>query len=189
GLGGVLDLDTRLVLARNRTDGAPWAPRRAGSSLWEDHRSLRLQGDAPQFPMAVVDFAETSFPDGAGWHLQIGVDLHAAAMGSLLLLINEGNRTVTEAFTRAARPRPVDRVVLSAVHADVARVMIEHALALEDFVDGAEFPEDRLGAVVPSLFGRLFSNQTINDVRRRSRRSPALFASEVQAASRIFGET
>lgn len=49
-LGGLLLLDTVLVLAERRPDARPSSPRRAGSVLWSDRASLRLQGDAPSSP-------------------------------------------------------------------------------------------------------------------------------------------
>ncbi|MFF9237304.1 hypothetical protein ACF1AL_00560 [Streptomyces sp. NPDC014801] len=185
-LGGLLLLDTALLLAERRTDGRPSSPRRAGSVLWSDRAALRLQGDAPQFPMAVIDFAKTSFPDSAAWHLQISGGLESATMGSLLLLVNEHNVVTSTAFQNAAKPRPIDRVVLSAVYADAARIMIEHALAHDDFTEDADFPEGSLGATLLSLFDQLFPGQSITDVRLRHRQSPALFASDLQAAVKIF---
>ncbi|NLU68428.1 hypothetical protein HCC30_14305 [Streptomyces sp. HNM0574] len=138
--------------------------------------------------MSVVDFARTSFPDNAAWHLQIGSKLSAAAMGSLLLLVNEQNETVTEAFKNAAKPRPLDRAVLSTVYADCARVMVEHALSQEEFVDEADFPADSLGATLSNLFHQLFPGSTIHDLRLRRDSSPSLFTTEVQAATGIFQE-
>lgn len=185
-LGGLLLLDTALVLAERRTDARPSSPRRAGSVLWSDRESLRLQGDAPQFPMAVIDFARTSFPDGAAWHLQISGGLESATMGSLLLLVNERNTVTATAFENAGRPRPVDRIVLSAVYADAARIMIEHALGNDDFAEDADFPDGSLGATLLSLFDQLFPGQSVTDIRLRQRQSPALFASDLQAAVKIF---
>lgn len=185
-LGGLLLLDTVLVLAERRPDARPSSPRRAGSVLWSDRAELRLQGDAPQFPMAIIDFSRTSFPDHAAWHLQITGDLSSATMGALLLLVNEQNTVTATAFKNAAHPGPVDRVVLSAVHTDAARVMLEHALADEDFYDEADFPDNSLGATMLSLFDRLFPGQSIADVRLRRQHSPALFASDLQAAVKIF---
>lgn len=187
-LGGVLLLDTALVLAEPCVRGEASAPRRAGSVLWSDRRSLRLQGDAPQFPMAVVDFVKTSFPDGAAWHLQIGSNLDAATMGSLLLLINEKNSATATAFENAAKPRAVDRAVLAAIYADAARVMIEHALRHDEFNDEASFADDTLGATLRSLFHQLFPGSSINDARLRLNHSPSLFASDLQAAVKIFEE-
>ncbi|NEB74376.1 hypothetical protein G3I40_03880 [Streptomyces sp. SID14478] len=138
--------------------------------------------------MAVIDFSHTSFPNGAAWHIQIDGELDSAAMGSLLLLINERNTAAAEAFQNAARPRPVDRIVLSAVYADVARTMIEHALSQEDFVDETDYAEDSLGSTLLSLFHRLFPEQSITDVRLRRDHSPSVFSSELQAAVKIFEE-
>jgi hypothetical protein len=185
-LGGTLLLDTAVVLADRREDALPSTPRRAGSVLWSDRTTLRLQGDAPMFPMAVIDFARTSFPEGAAWHLQISGSLENAAMGSLLLLVNEKNVVATAAFKNAAAPRSADRIVLSAVYADTARVMMEHALAQDDFVDGAEFPDDSLGATFLALFDRLFPGRSITDVRLQRTYSPGIFSSELQAAVNIF---
>ncbi|MDJ1137339.1 hypothetical protein [Streptomyces iconiensis] len=187
-LGGVLTLDTVLVLSGVSSTHAPFAPHRAGSLLWSDQATLRLQGDAPQFPMTVIDFEHTSFPTEAAWHLQIGAHLHSAAMGSLLLLVNERNETVATAFANAGKPRAVDRAVLSMVYADCARIMLEHALQQEQFVDGADFPEDSLGATLTNLFHRLFPGSTVHDLRLRREHSPSLFASELQAATQIFKE-
>ncbi|MEU1452014.1 hypothetical protein [Streptomyces avermitilis] len=185
-LGGLLLLDTALVLAERRSDARPSSPRRAGSVLWSDREALRLQGDAPQFPMAVIDFARTSFPDDAAWHLQISGGLESATMGSLLLLVNERNTVTATAFENAGKPRPVDRIVLSAVYADAARTMIEYALNNDDFAEDADFPDGSLGATLLSLFDQLFQDQPITDIRLRRRQSPALFASDLQAAVKIF---
>jgi hypothetical protein len=136
--------------------------------------------------MAVIDFSLTSFPVDAAWHLQITGDLDSATMGSLLLLVNERNPVVTTAFQKASRPSQTDRLVLSVVHADAARTMLEHGLSDEDFQDDANFPEGSLGATLLSLFQRIFPDQSITDVRLRRQQSPALFASELQAATKIF---
>ncbi|MBQ0973999.1 hypothetical protein ACPCSD_28190 [Streptomyces griseoincarnatus] len=185
-LGGLLLLDTALLLAERRVDARPSTPRRAGSVLWSDRQTLRLQGDAPQFPMAVIDFARTSFPDDAAWHLQISGGLDSATMGSLLLLVNERNGATANAFQKASKPSPVDRIVLSAVYADAARIMVEHALNQDDFTEDTDFPEGSLGATLLNLVEQLFPGQSITDIRLRRQQSPALFASDLQAAVKIF---
>ncbi|MFF7362394.1 hypothetical protein [Streptomyces sp. NPDC008125] len=186
-LGGLLLLDTIFVLAERRVGNArPASPRRAGSVLWSDRAAVRLQGDAPQFPMAVIDFALTSFPENAGWHLQISGGMESATMGALLLLVNERNTVTATAFENAARPRPLDRVVLSAVYADTARTLVEHALRHDDFDEKSDYPDDSLGATLLNLFDQLFPDQPIADLRLRNLQSPALFASDLQAAVKIF---
>ncbi|KUL54071.1 hypothetical protein E7X58_26835 [Streptomyces sp. A1499] len=138
--------------------------------------------------MTVIDFAHTSFRDDAAWHLQLGSDLNTAAMGSMLLLVNEKAEHVSAAFARAARPGPVDRVVLSMVYSDCARTMVEHALLKEEFVDDADFADDSLGATLVNLFHRLFPGRTILDLRRLRQNSPSLFATELQAATHLLKE-
>ncbi|MGW4354065.1 hypothetical protein ACWELJ_18460 [Nocardia sp. NPDC004582] len=182
-LGGTLQLDTILVLSERRIGSdRPVAARRAGSVLWSDRHSIRLQGDAPQFPMAIIDFENTTYPDDAGWYLEIGSNLEAATMGSLLLLVNERKRVIASALENAAKPRAQDQVALSMVYIDVARTMIEHALAQPDFEDSMTYPDDSLGATFQALFARLFPSTTISEIRTLAARSPSRLASDVQAA-------
>ncbi|MFI7666551.1 hypothetical protein [Nocardia sp. NPDC049526] len=186
-LGGVVLLDTALVLARRRHGGdRPVAPRRGGSVLWSDRSQIRLQGDAPQFPIAIVDFDRTNYPRDAAWHLEIGTNLDAATMGSLLLLVNEKKSVVTEALKGAGSPRVEDKIALSALYADVARTMVDHALRLSEFDDDSHFVDETLGATLQELFGRLFPGRSIVDIRLAAQESPNLFASELQAAVKIF---
>lgn len=185
-LGGTLILDTALVVAAPGNHTRPAAPRRAGSMLWSDRHSLRLQGDAPQFPIAVIDFDKTVFAAGAAWHLQIGDNLDGATMGSLLLLVNEKNAAAVAAVQNAERPRDTDKLVFSAIKADVSRLMVEHALRHNEFQDEGEFGEDTLGETISTLVGQLFPNTSITDLRLRMELQPNLFASDVQNAVKLF---
>ncbi|WP_211226887.1 hypothetical protein [Amycolatopsis benzoatilytica] len=187
-LGGVLELETSLVLAEYCDSGALASARRAGSVLWADHYSTRLQGDAPLFPIAVVDFSKTQYPEDAGWHLQVGGGLETATMGALLLLVNERKKVVVDALRNAAKPKPVDRVVLSTVHADVARTLVEYALHEPDFDLAADYGEDSMGSTLQSLIARLFAEQSVAHLRRTQQQSPATFATELQHAVRILEE-
>ncbi|MFE3026191.1 hypothetical protein [Nocardia tengchongensis] len=187
-LGGTLQLDTIIVLSERRTGSdRPVAARRAGSVLWSDRHSIRLQGDAPQFPMAIIDFEKTTYPEDAGWYLDIGSNLEAATMGSLLLLVNERKRVIASALENAAKPRAQDQVALSMVYIDIARTMIEHALAQPEFQDSVTYPDDSLGATLQTLFARLFPSTTISEIRALADRSPSRLASDIQAAINNLG--
>ncbi|MEU5258437.1 hypothetical protein [Amycolatopsis sp. NPDC021455] len=188
-LGGVLGLETTLVLAEFADDGGLASPRRAGSILWTSKYETRLQGDAPLFPIAVVDFAKTQYPEDAGWHVEIGGDLETATMGALLLLVNERKRVLVDAMRNAAKPRPVDRVVLSSVHADVARTLVEHALNDQDFSLEVDFGEETIGSTLQALVGRFFPGQSLTHLRRQQAQSPTSFATDLQHAVRIFEES
>ena len=107
-------------------------------------------------------------------------------MGSLLLLVNETNVATSTAFRNAGKPRPVDRVILAAVYADVARLMLEHALRHPDFVDDAVFPEDTLGHTLMGLFHRIFPASSVKDLRLNLDGAVNVFASDLQAAVKIF---
>ncbi|MEU7788659.1 hypothetical protein [Amycolatopsis sp. NPDC049159] len=188
-LGGVLGLETTLVLAEYCETAALASPRRAGSILWTAEYRTRLQGDAPLFPIAVVDFSKTQYPEDAAWHVEIGGDFETATMGALLLLVNERKQVLVDAMRNAAKPRPVDRVVLSSVHADVARTLIDYALQDQDFSLEADYGEESIGSTLQALVGRFFPGQTLAHLRRRREQSPTSFATELQHAVRIFGES
>jgi hypothetical protein len=185
-VGGVVTLSTQLLIETPGSTLDPTAPRRPGSVLWSDESSVRLQGDAARFPMDLVDFRNEVFPDQAGWHLKIGRELHAAAMGSILLLINSENAALAQAVARAANPRHVDRIVLSALYADVTRSMIEHALVQPEFNDQADYVDESLGEVLRNLCRRIFPGVAIAELRQRRENSPNLFATDIQGAIRIF---
>lgn len=187
-LGGLLTLDTQLVLAESRENGAIATPRRGGSILWTHRRTLHLQGDASQFPIAVVDFASTQLPAESAWHVQLSGEMNTATMGALLLLINEQKKSVVTAFQNAASPRAIDKVYLSAAYADIARTMVEHALADPDFDLDTDYAEDSLGATLQSLLSGLFPGISVGHLRQRREQSPNLFATEIQAAVNIFEE-
>ncbi|MEU8631083.1 hypothetical protein AB0C38_02865 [Amycolatopsis sp. NPDC048633] len=188
-LGGVLGLETTLVLAEYSETGALASPRRAGSILWTDKYETRLQGDAPLFPIAVVDFSKTQYPEEAGWHVEIGGDLETATMGALLLLVNERKQVLVDAMRNAAKPRAVDRVVLSTVHADVARTLVEYALHDQDFTLEVDYGDESIGSTLQALVSRLFPGQSLVHLRRRQEQSSTAFVTELQHAVRIFEES
>lgn len=186
-VSGTLAIDTFLILPRAVAHLDPIAPRRAGSVLWRRRSTLRLQGDGSQFPIALADFTQSSLPSAAGWHLEIDGPLDAAAMGSILLLVNSRHKVVATAFASAGKPRPTDKLVLSAVYSDVARTLVEYALTRDDFVDEAQFADESLGALLRDVFAQMFSGRSIRDVRLRAKDSPTFVATEVQASAGIFG--
>jgi hypothetical protein len=187
-LGGTLSVHTRIVLAQRLETAATGVAHRAGSILWSDTTTVRLQGDAAQFPMAVIDFRDTAFPNDAPWHLQIGGSLDGAAMGALLLLLNETNPRVLTAFRNAAKPTEADRLVLSTIYTDIAVRLLLHALHHHDFLDDTEYAEGSLGATCADLFHRTFSGRRIADVKLELADNPGLFLSTLQSDSGLFQE-
>jgi hypothetical protein len=190
-LGGVLHVETSVVLA-GEAEQRPAAAHRPGSVLWSDATEIRLQGDAPLFPIALVPFSKSSLPDKAAWFLELGSDLEASALGAIQLLVNQEHPAVVAAVSRAGNPGDVDRTVLSALKSDVIRSMLERAVTDEAFEMTAEFDKDTLGAVLQGLVRTYMSSyvqEDLLDIRRIQSNDPSLFGAIVQAATEFLLET
>lgn len=129
-LGGVLTLRTQVVLG-HALARLPHRPHLAGSVLWEDEVETRLEGSDPSFPVTIVDFSYTLFDPRAEWHLSIGDDPEAAAMGSLRLYVNSRFAATRDAFAGAASANPAQEMILRSVMSDVRRLMLERGLTLD----------------------------------------------------------
>jgi hypothetical protein len=186
-LGGTLSLETALILSDELPSEEPFTAHLPGSVLWRDQKRVRLQGDAPLFPISVVDFERAGFPTRAGWMLDVGTDLEAALLGSLRLYLNSHNDAVVTAFASAGAPKLEDERVLSAVYADVAKVMLEHALNQENILDGSPLRDvDSLGFALQQLVKRYFGEEDPTVIRTRRIEHPADFAAEVFSCVRVF---
>lgn len=185
-LGGVLDLDTVLTLRRPAAGSSPAAARRPGSVLWNDRFSILLQGDAVLFPLAIADFHDLPYPTRAAWYLEVGEDLEAAALGSILLLANERREVVVRALAAAGSPTDADRRVLSTLRTDVQRALIERALTHEDFADDGGYPTGSLGALLAAVLRTTFPGLGLEALRRERLSEPALFTSRIQDATDLL---
>jgi hypothetical protein len=149
-LGGLLRIETLVVLAEEIAQ-QPATAHMAGSVLWSDSVTVRLQGDAALYPVALVPFSKASLPDKAAWYLELGSDLSAAAMGSMQLLVNQDHPVVAASVGAAAAPTEANRLVLSTLRSDLVRGMVEHALADDEFTMSENYGEETLGAVLQGL--------------------------------------
>jgi hypothetical protein len=150
-LASTASLSTRVVLRdpgdRSAADSRiAW---RRGSILWEEVRSVRLYGDASQFPIMEADFADLGLDAGAPWFLQVSSDLERPAMGSILLLLNDRYPLVLDAAKDIHAARAELSVVRSALSADVGRLLVEIGLSHPEI--GEQWPEDSLGGVLRAI--------------------------------------
>jgi hypothetical protein len=175
-----------LTLRRWTTDASPAAARRPGSVLWADRSRFLLQGDAVLFPLAVADFHDLPYPTKASWYLEVGEDLEAAALGSILLLANERREVVVNALAAAGSPADADRRVLSALRTDVQRTLVEQALTHEDFADDADYPTGSLGALLAAVLRTTFPALGLEALRRERKSEPARFTSRLQDATDLL---
>jgi hypothetical protein len=188
-LGGNVRLITSVVLNASRESDQPFVAHLSGSVLWSDHYEIRLQGDAPLFPISVIDFERAGFPAGAGWHLDIGADLSAPLHASIRLYLNSSHSAVVAAFANAGTPRPEDKAITRAVFADVARLMVEHALNQEDLGGANDWDESSIGFALQNLLHRFFPHgEDISAVRSHRIDHPSDFSTELFAKLRIFDD-
>jgi hypothetical protein len=186
-LGGLLDLELILaVLDGGDGSSSPGAPRRPGSIVWSQCTTIDLAGDQVRFPIAVGDFAELLYPSETAWHLDIGTDLHRAALGTVLLVVNQGRRAVVEALTSVSAPSPEQSVIMSFLWADVLRGLVEHAVTDEDFDPEHDYPTGSLGAVLTAVLANRLPDIDIASLRREHANDPSMFASRIQAAARLL---
>ncbi|SNR99119.1 hypothetical protein [Actinoplanes regularis] len=187
-LGGVVSLETLVVLAAP-ADPRPGTAHLVGSNLWSESTEIRLQGDAPLFPIALVPFSESSLPHRGAWFLEIGSDLHATALGAIQLLINQEHPSIVAAVGRAGSPNDIDRAVLSMLRTDITRTMLERALADEAFGMSEDFGKDSLGTVLQGLM-RFYMSSHLDDglveLRRIRENDLPLFATLVQGATELL---
>lgn len=185
-LGGRLDLETCLTLRRTSGGTSPAAPRRPGSVLWRDRFSVLLQGDAVLFPLAIADFHDLPYPTGAAWHLELGHDLDAAALGSILLLANSRREAVTTALVSAGKPTDADRRVLSTIRTEIVRALVERALVDEEFSSDVSYPPGSIGALLAAVLRTTFPAIGLAALRRERMHEPILFTSRLQAATDLL---
>ncbi|MFF4650555.1 hypothetical protein [Streptomyces sp. NPDC001380] len=186
--GGVLSVDTRLVLARSLDNPDPTGPRRAGSILWQWGDRVHLQGDASQFPMAVLDFKEAGYPEDAPWYLDVGSNPESATMGALLLLVNSRSPLVMEAVRKADKAGQAERLIHSALRHDVVRLLIEHAVDNDDVHDDSEFDPDTLGHLLLGVVRNHLPDTPLASLRNMHRGESSMFSARIQSAVGLFAK-
>jgi hypothetical protein len=186
--GGMLTLATRLLLAADLQHPGTGVAHQAGSILWEQRQRIRLQGAGAQFPVSSMSFAGSALPETAPWHLNIsGTSLHAAAAGCLLLVVNENNKEVSDAFAKATmNPTSAQRLIVNAAYTDTAVRMLTHALMDESFSPDEEYPEDSLGAACLNLLRSVFGHTQVEEARATLHSDPSLFITQIHAARGLF---
>jgi len=185
--GGMLVLRTIVILdVAEQGERSPLAAGTRGAILWQDRQSVALEGKGARFPVEIRKF-DGLYPRGAGWVLDWRPgSLEALFMGSVRLLLNEGHTTVVEAAT-AANPAAAQKLIVSAIYADVARSLMSGALRNPEFLASAsDFAEGTVGQVVADLIASTFQGEDLETVRNRLESEPELFAATVQERFGLF---
>lgn len=132
-LAASLVIETSVVLAGEPPiGGEPFVARRPGSILWRDENSFRLEGTAGLLPVAPVSFRDQGLPEQAAWYVSVdSADWSSAAMGNLLVLLNEDNPAVRRALEAPLEAEAA--LLLDALTVDVLCDLIGRALMDEEF--------------------------------------------------------
>lgn len=181
--GGRLRLTTSLTLRHPGTGGTPISPARDGAILWTDSSTLTLEGSAARFPVSALDFSGAQhLPDDAAWKLEWNPEaLDGPVLGDLRLLINSGNDTLVSSLrSGAADTRSV--ATRAFVMFDVARSMVEAALAIDRFVEDPEgFEDGSIGRMLFELIAMCWPGVPFKTLATRRRDDPARLEVELQA--------
>ncbi|MGX6604597.1 hypothetical protein ACWKSP_21060 [Micromonosporaceae bacterium Da 78-11] len=196
-LAAALMLETTLVLADvSATDDEPFVARRPGSILWRDETTVRLEGSAGLLPVAPVSFKDQGLPEQAAWYVSLdSSEWSAAAMGNLLVLLNDDNLAVHKAM--AAPDEPESAIVLDVLTVDVVCDLVGRALTDEEFplvvpVGGRQAEMSTAGLVQGLIMTFLsMPTETLEDAVTRLRdewqRDPSRVRARAQSSLRFPG--
>ena len=183
-LGETVELTTSLILRDNSHEAHDHIAWRRGSVLWSDIRRTRLHGDGSRFPVTELDFADHGLDPATPWLLEVGAEFATPAMGAVQLLLNSRFPLVLEAARELDPTRPELAVLRSALHADIGRTLVEHALAQEI---EQEWPDDSLGAILAGLLASHFPESVV-ELRALRERDAAGWAARLAATFGLFRE-
>lgn len=177
-----------LLLLESHTPGSLVTPRVPGSLLWSDERTVLLEGIASRFPLELVDFGSTTWlPAGAAWFLEWDPEeLDLPLLGSVRLYVNSAIPAVANAI-RAANPDAAAKAIAQMIRIDVARTMIQGALANVDFArEPKAFGKDTVGAAVRGMIEVFFDGEDPGALRERL--LPGEFDAQLQAKLKFLKE-
>ena len=196
-LAAALNLETTLVLVdSSETSGEPFVARRPGSILWRDENAVRLEGSAGLLPVAPVSFKDQGLPEQAAWYVSLdSSEWNSAAMGNLLVLLNDDNPAVRRAT--AAPDEPESTIVLNALTVDVVCDLVGRALMDEEFpaavAAAGRQAEMSTAALVHGLIRAFLSmpTESLEDAVKRLRdewlRDPSRVRARAQSSLRFPG--
>lgn len=182
-------LESRLLLVAAAARSSPTAAREPGSVLWYQTQRCDLEDSRSRFPMEWADFRTSIHPEEAAWALDWDPhDLDASTLGAVRLLLNQRQHK-TASLLRTDPPTEASQILWETIRFDVARQLIEGALANEDFVRDAErYEHGTIGATLRRMFVVHFPHHDIATLAALANRSRVQFESLLQAQLRLYGQ-
>ncbi len=180
-----VDLSVHLVLISPNIVKRPFAAKYTGSILFQSSPfRVYLQGEGARFPIEVIDFGNTQYPNDAGWAIFWDpFNLHQTALGDLRLYINSRHERVRNA---ASENRSEDYDLRESIRFDIARLLIQGALNNDDFVENPDqYEPDSIGAVIRNMLQNYFPQVSTPDLRDEIQHS-LTFNTKLQDKLRLF---
>ena len=164
---------------------------RPGSVLWDDCIRLRLEGEAPRFPISVVDFSENRIgPIGACWRFEWNsVDPTLPAMATMRLFVNSRQKAFYNAIT-SQDPTPTQVAIRSALKHAIGFEMLHLAIGHADELEQSrgEFMPDSAGHVMLDLVDRIFPGLGPVACAEFRKQRFGEFSAEVQSKLAVFSD-
>jgi len=180
-----IDLSIELVLVNAGSNPSPITAKFPGSILFQSKPfRIYLEGEGARFPVEVIDFSQTQYPDEAGWALFWDpYNLHQSVLGDLRLYINSRNERVSQAVSGN---KEGDYEIQEAIRYDVARILIEGALNNDEFISNPEtYAQDSVGFMIKNMIWNYFPNTDLYSLRDELQNS-LLFEPKLQDKFRLF---
>jgi hypothetical protein len=182
-------LESRLLLVAPAATSSPTSARVPGSVLWYHAQRCDLEDARARFPMEWADFRTSIHPEEAAWALDWDPhDLDASTLGAVRLLLNQCQPR-TAGLLREDPPSEASQILWETIRFDVARQLIEGALANEDFVrDPKRYEHGTIGATLRRMFVVHFPHHDVATLAALASRSRVQFESLLQAKLRLYGQ-
>jgi hypothetical protein len=176
-----------LILARPGKSISKLAPHIPGCILWQEERTLMLEGQGPRFPMEFLHFSSSSnpLPAGAGWYLEWNPEaFEESFMGRVRLFLNEDNRLIARSVKGHAQE---DLLIQGMLRFDIGKTMIIAALSSDSFLENYRSYEDgSIGATIRNMLNTYFPAETIEGLANYYRNSSARFECALQEHFQLF---
>jgi hypothetical protein len=196
-LASAVSIETSIIVQSLAGGHAePFVARRPGSILWRDEVVIRLEGTAGLLPVAPVSFKEQGLPERAGWYVSLdSSDWSGAAMGNLLVLLNDDNAGIRSAVE--SPDDPASAALLDALTVDVVCDLVGRALQDEEFPSTAQSSakptETTTAALVHGLIRSFLAmptesvDEAITRLRDEWQRDPSRVRAQAQNGLRFAG--
>jgi hypothetical protein len=167
-------LDTEIVLKGERLAAKKLTAHYAGSRLFYETTQIEIEGARSRMPLESASFTQQLSYLGAPrapWYVDCGGgELHAPVMRALRVFINSDQPEFADAAKRG------EQTVLAMLKADIARNMLEVALADDTFQAGNfDFAEGTLGEAAARVLRLCFRDMKPSDVLGLARKDASRF--------------